>query len=96
MTEKINKQLLEALEAMCEIYEVEDESLENDAVAGYAMNILEQARIEALQKPKPLPIEIIWMIAQEHVNTHDPEYPINFARAVEQQHGIGVEDDARG
>ena len=89
MTEKINKKLLDALEAMCDIYEADDESLENDAVAGYAMNILEQARIEATQKPKPLPIEIIWKIANEHVNTHDPYYPINFARAIEQQHGIG-------
>ena len=44
MTEKINKQLIDALEAMCELYVPEDESHENDAIAGYAMNILETAK----------------------------------------------------
>lgn len=92
MTEKINKQLLDALEAMCELYVPEDESLENDAVAGYAMNILETAKkIEAEYKNKPLPENDVWMLAQD-INPHDPMYPIHFARAVERKHGIGADN----
>ena len=91
MTNAVNKQLIDALEAMCELYVPEDESIENDAVAGYAMNILETAKkIEADYKNKPLPENDVWELA-EHLNPHDPMYPIHFARAVERKHGIGAE-----
>ena len=89
MNEQVNKKLLDALEAMCEIYDPDDESLENDAVAGYAMNILETVKqTEALYKSKPLPDEDVWELAQD-INPHDPMYPLIFARAIEYKHGIG-------
>jgi len=91
MTNEVNKQLLDALEAMCEIYIPEDESHENDAIAGYAMNILETARkIEVAYKNKPLPEDDVWDLVKD-INPHDPMYPIHFARAVERKHGIGAE-----
>lgn len=91
MTNAVNKQLIDALEAMCELYVPEDESLENDAVAGYAMNILETAKkVEADYKNKPLPENDVWELAED-LNPHDPMYPIHFARAVERKHGIGAE-----
>ena len=87
-----NKKLVEALEAMCEIYEPDDESHENDAVAGYAMNILETVKKELeLYKTKPLPEDDVWELAED-LNPHDPLYPIHFARAVERKHGIGEID----
>ena len=89
MNEKINKQLVDALEAMCELYVPEDESHDNDAIAGYAMNILEAAKkVEADYKNNPLPENDVWELVKD-INPHDPMYPINFARAVERKHGIG-------
>ena len=41
-----NKKLVEALEAVCDIYVPDDDSQENDAVVGYAMNILETVKKE--------------------------------------------------
>jgi len=65
------------------------ESHENDAVAGYAMNILETVKKEVeLYKAKPLPEGDVWELAED-LNPHDPMYPIHFARAVERKHGIG-------
>ena len=91
MTNEVNKQLLDALEAMCEMYIPEDESHENDAIAGYAMNILETARkTEVAYKNKPLPEDDVWDLVKD-INPHDPMYPIHFARAVERKHGIGAE-----
>ena len=93
MTEKINKQLVDALEAMCELYVPEDESHENDAIAGYAMNILETAKKdEANYKNNPLPEDDVWELVED-LNPHDPMYPIHFARAVERKHGIGASND---
>jgi hypothetical protein len=90
MTNEVNKQLIDALEAMCELYVPEDESIENDAVAGYAMNILETAKkVEADYKNKPLPEDDVWDLVKD-INPHDPMYPIHFARAVERKHGIGA------
>ena len=85
-----NNKLIDALEAMCEIYVPDDESHENDAVAGYAMNILETVKkeLEAYKK-KPLPEDDVWELVED-LNPHDPMYPIHFARAVELKHGIGV------
>jgi hypothetical protein len=87
-----NNKLIEALEAMCEIYVPDDESHENDAVAGYAMNILETVKkeIEAY-KNKPLPEDDVWELVKD-INPHDPMYPINFARAIERKHGIGADN----
>jgi hypothetical protein len=88
-----NHKLIEALEAMCEMYVPDDESHENDAVAGYAMNILETVKKEIQNyKSKPLPEDDVWQLAQ-NINLHDPMYPINFARAVELKHGIGAIDE---
>jgi hypothetical protein len=90
MNDLVNKQLLDALEAMCELYVPEDESHENDAIAGYAMNILETAKkVEAEYKKKPLPEDDVWELIKD-INPHDPMYPILFARAVERKHGIGA------
>jgi len=91
MTNEVNKQLMDALEAMCELYVPEDESHENDAIAGYAMNILETAKkIETAYKNNPLPEDDVWELVKD-INPHDPMYPINFARAIERKHGIGAE-----
>lgn len=93
MSDHEKQQLLDALEAMCEIYVPDDESQENDAVAGYAMNILETVRqAEAAYKNKPLPEEDIWELAS-NINSHDPMYPLIFARAIEFKHGIGDSND---
>jgi hypothetical protein len=87
-----NHKLIDALEAMCEIYIPDDESHENDAVAGYAMNILETAKKEIeLYKTKPLPEDDVWELVKD-INPHDPMYPINFARAIERKHGIGADN----
>ena len=91
MSDPINTKLVEALEAMCEIYVPDDDSKDNDAVAGYAMNILETVKqAQEAYKAKPLPEEDVWQLAQD-INPHDPMYPIHFARAVERKHGIGAE-----
>lgn len=93
MTNEVNKQLIDALEAMCELYVPEDESLENDAVAGYAMNILETAKkVEANYKNNPLPEDDVWELVKD-INPHDPMYPIHFARAIERKHGIGANNE---
>jgi len=87
-----NHKLIEALEAMCEIYIPDDESHENDAVAGYAMNILETVKKEIENyKSKPLPEDDVWELIKD-INPHDPQYPIHFARAVERKHGIGADN----
>jgi hypothetical protein len=87
-----NHKLIDALEAMCEIYIPDDESHENDAVAGYAMNILETVKKEIeLYKTKPLPEDDVWELVKD-INPHDPMYPINFARAIERKHGIGADN----
>lgn len=87
------QQLIDALEAMCEIYDPDDESAENDAVAGYAMNILESVRqAQAAYKSQPLPDEDVWELASD-INPHDPMYPLVFARAIEIKHGIGANND---
>lgn len=83
------KESMNALDALCEIYVPDDESHENDAIAGYAMNVLETLKKEVeLYKAKPLPEDDVWELAED-LNPHDPMYPINFARAVERKHGIG-------
>ena len=88
-----NKKLVEALEAVCDIYVPDDDSQENDAVVGYAMNILETVKKEfEAYKAKPLPEDDLWELAED-LNPHDPMYPIHFARAVERKHGIGAIDE---
>jgi hypothetical protein len=85
--------LLNALEAMCDIYVPDDESIENDATAGYAMDVLLKVKKEIDDyKAKPLPEEDVWVLVQD-INPHDPMYPINFCRAVERKHGIGANNE---
>lgn len=87
------QQLIEALEAMCDIYDPDDDSAENDAVAGYAMNILAAVKqAQEAYKAKPLPDEDVWELAQD-INPHDPKFPIIFARAIEYKHGIGLTNE---
>ena len=93
MNDAVNKKLIDALEAMCEIYVPDDDSRDNDAVAGYAMNILETVKqAQASYKAKPLPEDDVWELARD-INPHDPMYPVHFARAVERKHGIGATDE---
>jgi len=83
------KESMNALDAICEIYVPDDESHENDAIAGYAMNVLETLKKEIeLYKNKPLPEDDVWELVED-LNLHDPMYPLHFARAIERKHGIG-------
>jgi hypothetical protein len=92
MSDPVQK-IIEATQAMIDMYVPEDDSLENDAIVGYAMNVLETSKKELqAYKTNPLPEDDIWELA-ENLNPHDPMYPINFARAVELKHGIGNKND---
>jgi hypothetical protein len=83
------KKIIDATQAMIDMYVPEDDSLENDAIVGYAMNVLETSKKELeAYKSKPLPEADVWELV-ENLNLHDPMYPLYFARAVERKHGIG-------
>jgi len=88
MSDPVQK-IIEATQAMIDMYVPEDDSLENDAIVGYAMNVLETSKKELeAYKSKPLPEADVWELV-ENLNLHDPMYPLYFARAVERKHGIG-------
>jgi hypothetical protein len=88
MSDPVQK-IIDATQAMIDMYIPEDDSLENDAIVGYAMNVLETSKKELeAYKSKPLPEDDVWELAED-LNPHDPMYPLHFARAVERKHGIG-------
>jgi hypothetical protein len=92
MSDPVQK-IIEATQAMIDMYVPEDDSLENDAIVGYAMNVLETSKKELeAYKTNPLPEEDIWELAED-INLRDPMYLINFARSVERKHGIGNKND---
>jgi len=88
MSDPVQK-IIDATQAMIDMYIPEDDSLENDAIVGYAMNVLETSKKELeAYKSKPLPEDDVWQLAED-INLRDPMYLINFARAIELKHGIG-------
>ena len=81
--------LFDATQAMIDMHIPDDDSLENDAIVGYAMNVLETVKKELESyKNKPLPEDDVWKLVED-LNLHDPMYPLHFARAIERKHGIG-------
>ena len=88
MSDPVQK-IIDATQAMIDMYIPEDDSLENDAIVGYAMNVLETSKKELeAYKSKPLHEDDVWELV-ENLNLHDPMYPLHFARAIELKHGIG-------
>jgi len=88
---ELTKQLANALEAVIETYDPNDDNLENAANVAYAQNMLMTVQKEIENyRTQPLPEDVLWQLAEKHINTHNQMYPIQFARAIEEQHGIGV------
>jgi hypothetical protein len=87
------KKLVDALESVIDTYDPTDDTLEDAANFAYAQDQLEKVKKEISDyQTKPLPEERIWELIKD-INTHDPQYPIKFARVIEQQHSIGVSNE---